>query len=215
LTQATCEAFTKLVRQAKSCLLGNLPVDLTEQWITAGNDAGTYMALGPGSRQWRKLEEFQPHALYMNFEEAQQVTGLEDEEPEAVFSTLVERCQARHAIVMTGGGVQPTHVADLITGQNEQIAPVSLTTIPDRRVPANCLGTGDVMAGTVTFLLGLQEELLAGEDLFEVVRFGQDLALLHLTESEAWAERVREQYVRLRDRLASRLPALPDAQRAA
>lgn len=204
LNPFTREALGNLVRQARSCLLGNLPGDLTREWIAAGNDAGTYVALGPGSRQWVDLETYQPMALCLNFEEAQQVTGLGGRPPHVVFDSLVGRCGARHTVVMTGGGTHPTHVADLITGRNWQLAPIPLDTIRDRKAQANCLGTGDVMAGVVTFLLGLPPELPTGEDLFEIVRFGQDVALAHLTESVAWGAEVLKKYRRLHVRLSAR-----------
>jgi sugar/nucleoside kinase (ribokinase family) len=189
-----------LIAQSWSCLLGNLPLDLTQHLIEIARDTGTYVLLCPGSRQWKHLRELQPHGLMVNFEEAGQATDLERAAPAEIFAALVDVCPVDHVLVMTGSGVHPTWVRDVQGERDWQLDPVPLDMIPDRCRPANCLGTGDVMAGALSFLTGSADEPPVGEDLFECVRFAQEVALLHLTQSPAQRRRVQQSYARTRSR---------------
>lgn len=203
-----------LVAQSASCLLGNLPLSLTHELIQQGRDAGTYMALGAGGRQLGQIDRFQPHALCLNFEEAKLATGLNGGSPKTVFAALVARCRADHAVIMTGGGEYPIFVADMLMGETTPIEPISVKTVSDRRSRVNCLGTGDVLAGVVTFFTGLCERWPTGDDLLDIVRFARDVCLLHLTQSASLREKVQADYSQLRARLMAGAAEVPAPDRS-
>jgi fructose-1-phosphate kinase PfkB-like protein len=181
-------------------------MDLTAELIEVAREASTYVMLAPGSRQLKQLGRLEPNALSLNLDEASQALGRNVGAPHDVFQSLVELCQADHLIMMTGNGVHDTLIHDVLRGRRWKLPPVFLATIPDRCAPANCLGTGDVMAGIVTFAIGQEDERPVGEQLFRIVSFAHEVTLLHLTESKSQRRKVQETYGRLRRPTAQAAP---------
>lgn len=187
-----------LVAQSRACLVGNLPVEFTEQLIEFGRKVGTYVALGAGKKQLSWLSKMRPHALFLNLDEARRATGLRSDDPEQVFEGLLNVAGTEHMVVMTGGGSRPIRVADRRTGVRWTIDPVEMRRVPETNGHLYTLGAGDVLAGVVTMLLGARRSLITGEVVREIVRFGQDVAAAHVSQSAWAAKQVRARYAEMR-----------------
>jgi fructose-1-phosphate kinase PfkB-like protein len=207
LSPARCRRIENLIDRSHSCLLGNLPVDLTVRLIDYGREAGTYMVLGAGHKQFAHLAELRPHALLLNQSEARHATGLTDEAVclQAVFDALSELSPADHVVVMTGQGLYETFVAERSTGQQWTLDPERLQ---GHNGYLYTLGAGDTMAGVIAFLLGQQPDSMRGDLIRNAVAFAQAVTGAHLTRSASLRAQVRDWYQRIWDQYLPE-PAIP------
>jgi sugar/nucleoside kinase (ribokinase family) len=190
--------FLGMISQSRACLLGNLPLELTGELIDFGRHVGTYISLGAGGSQLGHLANLKPHALFLNFPDAQQATGLYSDDGTAVFARLLEVVGAEHVVVMTGGRSRPVHVAERLSRLQWTLDPVDVSDLRGRNGFLNPLGAGDTLAGAATLLLGRHRRLLTGETVLEAVRFAQEVAVAHVTGDDWLLRRLRARYTRMR-----------------
>jgi len=201
LTPARRQSLENLVARSHACLLGNLPVALTARLIHSGREAGTYMVLGAGGKQFGDLAELYAHALLLNQDEACQATGLSGAHVDSgtVFDALLDLSPAEHVVIMTGGGRFSTHVAERYSGQRWQLEPERLQ---GQNGHLYTLGAGDILAGVVAFLLGQQAAVMKGEDVRDAVEFAQSVVSAHLTRLSSVRAQNRIRYQIIRNRYA-------------
>jgi sugar/nucleoside kinase (ribokinase family) len=207
LNPRRCQQIENVVARSHSCLLGNLPAELTARLISHAREMGTYTVLGAGSQQLGHLADLSANTLMLNQQEARQATGLIGKHvgEETVFNAVVELTPVDHVVIMTGGDRHPIHVADRISGQRWQLPPKHLK--GDNGF-LNTLGAGDTMAGTIAFLLGQKQLGLRGDAVLEAVGFARDVVTTHLTQLATDRAKLRARYREIRDEYL-REPAMP------
>lgn len=220
LTAQHYRRLQSLIAQSRASLLGNLPVPLTKDLLEWGDRLGTYMALGAGDRQLDRLAGLTPNALFLNIDEARAATGLHEATPREVFDRLCKTTQARHVVVMTGGGEQPTFILERGEGVVWSLDPEQIRPLIRPGGHVNGLGAGDTLAGVATFLLGLAYRLTAGklvdrsELVYRIAAFAQSVVTVHLT-GNGQAHELRAGYRRLRAALQPQPPTPVAVQRRA
>jgi sugar/nucleoside kinase (ribokinase family) len=197
----------EMVALSDACLLGNLSLALTADLIEHARDAGTYMVLVAGSKQLGYLAELRPHALTLNGSEGRQAALLSDAaKSEDVFERLLATTRADHVVVMTGGGRDPTFVADRFQNKLWRLEPDDLSGLKPVDGFLNTLGAGDTLAGALAFLLGRRQSPPRGDSVREAVHFAQTVVSAHLTDHPRARTRVTDRYRTIRSRFEPKVP---------
>jgi sugar/nucleoside kinase (ribokinase family) len=207
LNPRRCQQIENVIARSQSCLLGNLPAELTARLISHAREMETYTVLGAGGQQFGHLADLPANALMLNQQEARQATGMigENAGEETVFNAVVQLSPVDHVVIMTGGDRHPIYVADRLSGQRWKLPPKHLK--GDNGF-LNTLGAGDMMAGTIAFLLGQKQLGLRGDAVREAVGFARDVVTTHLTQLATDRAKLRARYREIRDQYL-REPAMP------
>ncbi|MBX7168110.1 MAG: hypothetical protein K1X74_17375 [Pirellulales bacterium] len=180
------------IARSGAVLLGRMSPELTAELLQWGHTTSTYLGLCPGRDQYEALADLRPHALFMNLDEAREVTGTAGAEPGPVFEGFVKRTAASHLTVMTTGP-GPVFVHHRPTGIRLSVWPAPASASPVS-FPMS-VGCGDVLAGMSTYLLGAAGPLAAASVVSEIVAAAQAAASAHYYHDRPSRERARLAYL--------------------